>query len=132
MSQENVELLRAVYEQYGRGNFRAGLDLFDPHVVLVARSDLPDADRRIGVDSISAYMREYLDPLTDVTWTAEEFIEADGSVVVAARQRGMGKGSKLSVDACVFTVWTFRGRMVIRIEFFADRAEALEAVGLRE
>ena len=132
MSQENVELLRAVYEQYGRGNFRAGLELYDPHVLLVTRSDLPDADRCIGIDSISAYMREYLDPFTDVTWTAEEFIEAEGSVVVAAQQHGMGKGSQPSVDGRLFTVWTFRGRTVIRIEFFADRAKALEAVGLRE
>lgn len=132
MSQENVELLRAVYEQYARGNFRAGIDLYDPHVVLVTRSDLPDADRCIGIDGTSAYMREYLAPFTGVTWTAEEFIEAEGSVVVAAQQQGKGKGSELSVEAPLFTVWTFRGRTVIRIEFFADRATALEAVGLRE
>jgi ketosteroid isomerase-like protein len=132
MSQENVDALRAVYEEYGRGNFRAGLDLYDPHVVLVSRPDLPDADRRVGLDSIKAYMREFLEPLTNVTWTAEEFIEAESSVVVAARQQGMGKESGVPMDARVVTVWTFRGRAVIRIEFFADRTKALEAVGLRE
>jgi hypothetical protein len=31
-----------------------------------------------------------------------------------------------------FQVWTFRGRTVIRFEAFRDRADALEAVGLRE
>jgi len=31
-----------------------------------------------------------------------------------------------------FQVWTFRGEMVIRIDALLTRAEALEAVGLRE
>jgi hypothetical protein len=29
-------------------------------------------------------------------------------------------------------VWSFRGRKVIRLENFRERAEAFEAVGLRE
>ena len=132
MSRENVDALRAVYEEYSRGNFRAGLELYDPNVLLVSRSDLPDADRCVGVDSIRAYMREFLEPLTNVTWTAEEFIEAESSIVVAARQQGIGKESGVPMDGRLFTVWTFRGRVVIRIEFFADRADALEAVGLQE
>jgi ketosteroid isomerase-like protein len=132
MSRENVEVVRAIYEGYGRGNFRAGVDLYDPDVLLVTRPDLPDGGRFLGVDSITAYMREFLDPVTNVTWTGEEFTEAENSVVVATHQQGKGKGSGLSVEIRFFVVWTFRGRAVIRIEFFATRAEALAAVGLSE
>ena len=132
MSRENVDALRAVYEGWARGEFRTGMDLYDPHIVLVTRSDLPDAGHYVGVESIRAYMREFLEPLTDVTWTAEEFIEAESSVVVATRQRGTGKQSGISLETRHFVVWTFRGPAVIRIEFFADRAKAFEAVGLRE
>jgi ketosteroid isomerase-like protein len=132
MSQENVEIVRAIYEEYGRGNFRAGVDLYDPDVLLVTRPDLPDGGRFVGVESISTYMREFLDPVTNLTWTAEEFTDAENSVVVATHQQGEGKGSGLSVQVHFFVVWTFRGRAVIRIEFFADRADALEAVGLSE
>jgi hypothetical protein len=35
MSQENVDALRAVYDEWGNGNFRAGVDLYDPEVVFV-------------------------------------------------------------------------------------------------
>ena len=131
MSQENVDALRTLYEHWGRGNFRE-VPTYDPHVVLVTRADLPDAQRVVGVDSLRAYIREYLGALTDVTWTAEDFIEAEGSVVVPTRQRGRGTGSGVPIDALDFVVWTFRGRAVIRLDFFADRAEALEAVGLSE
>ena len=132
MSQESVEVVQAIYEEYSRGNFQAGLDLYDPDILLVTRPDLPDTGRYVGVESISAYMRDFLEPVTNLTWTAEEFTGAENSVVVATHQQGQGKGSGLSVHGRFFVVWTFRGRTVIRIEFFADRAEALEAVGLRE
>ena len=132
MSRENVDALRAVYDQWARGNFRAGLDLYDPHVLLVTRSDLPEPDCYVGLESISASMREFLAPVAGLTFTAEEFIEAENSIVVAMRHEGTGKQSGLSMEGRDFAVWTFRGRAVIRIEFFADRAKALEAVGLRE
>ncbi len=132
MSQEKVEIVRAIYDEYGRGNFRAGVDLYDPDVLLVTRPDLPDADRVVGVEGIAAYMRGYLDSATNVTWTAEEFTAAENSVVVATHQSGEGIESGLPLDVQFFVAWTFRGRSVIRIEFFADRAEALEAVGLSE
>ena len=132
MSQENVDALRAVYEGWARGEFRAGMELYDPHIVLVSHPDLPDAGRYVGVESIRGYMRQYLEPARNLTWTAEEFIEAEGSVVVVTRQRGTGKESGISLEIQHFIVWTFRGQAVVRLEFFADRGHALEAVGLRE
>src|SRR4051794_40022891 len=130
MAEENVKLLRALYENWARGDFRVPPTLYDPHVVLVTRPDLPDAEICVGASDVKAYMRGYLAPLTDVRWTGEEFIEADGSVVVAVHQSGVGRESGIPIDADLFTVWTFRGRVVIRLEFFADRTRALEAVGL--
>jgi hypothetical protein len=35
MSRENVEAIRAVYDRFSEGDFRASADLLDPHVVLV-------------------------------------------------------------------------------------------------
>ena len=129
MSEQNVEVLRELFDDWGRGDFRAPAALYDPHVVLVTRPDLPDAEVCVGADNVRAYMRAYLGPLTGVRWTAEEFIDADNSVVVVARQHGVGKESGIPVEGQLFTVWTFRGQQVIRLEFFPDREQALEAVG---
>ena len=132
MSQENVAAVRRIYESWARGDFSAGLPYYDPHLVLVTRPDPPDGGRFVGVESISAYMREYLSPFESVTWTAEDLIEADGSIVAVTRQRGTARGSGLSAEGQIFIVWTFRGPTVIRLEFFVDRVAALEAVGMRE
>ncbi|HEY3192754.1 MAG TPA: hypothetical protein VGJ61_08230, partial [Solirubrobacterales bacterium] len=39
MSQENVEIVRRIYGEWGRGNFREGAELYDPHVLLVVRQE---------------------------------------------------------------------------------------------
>ena len=54
------------------------------------------------------------------------------TVLVNVHQSGVGRASGIQTDMRYFTLWSFRGRKVIRIESFRDRADALEAVGLRE
>jgi ketosteroid isomerase-like protein len=133
MSQDNMTAVRAVYDEWAKGNFRAGGDLWDSRVVFVPIADLPDAGDYFGLEGITTFMRAFLQPWTNFTITADELIEAGDSVVVVARQRGIGRDSGLLAELeQQFQVWTFRGRTVIRFEAFRERAEALEAVGLRE
>jgi ketosteroid isomerase-like protein len=125
--------LRAVYDQWGKGNFLAGVELYDQHVLYVPLAGLPDAAAPyLGPEGIREYMRRQLQAWTSLTIAAEEFIEAGDSVVVAAHWHGVGRESVAPVEARLFHVWTFRGRSVTRLELFQDRAEALKAVGLRE
>jgi ketosteroid isomerase-like protein len=51
-------------------------------------------------------------------------------VIVSVYQSGVGRTSGVPVELRYFTLWSFRGRKVIRIESFRDRGEALEAAGL--
>ena len=132
MSRENVDAMRAVYEEWRKGNLRAGERLYDQDVLFIPLRELPDAGRHLGPEGIREFMLRWLKAWTDITVTAEEFLEADNSVVVAVRQRGVGTESGASTEVRYFEVWTFRGRVVIRREHFRERAEALEAVGLRE
>jgi ketosteroid isomerase-like protein len=132
VSRENVDALRAVYNEWRKGNFRAGADLYDRHVLFVLHPGFPEAGVYVGMDQLREYMLGLLGAWTNFTIAAEDFIEAGDSVVVAAHQRGVGKGSGTPAELRYFTVWTFRGKAVIRFESFRDRAEALEAVGLRE
>jgi hypothetical protein len=48
------------------------------------------------------------------------------------RQRGLARISGGPTEFHYFTLWSFRGRKVIRIENFRERAQALEAAGLSE
>jgi ketosteroid isomerase-like protein len=139
MSQENAEIVRAVYERWSEGDFRAGVELLDPHVVLVLDPGFaaflvsnPDKGAFYGVEAVAAYTRGILEPMTRLTMEAEEIVAAGDSVFVGVRQRGVGSASGAPTEARYFTLWSFRGDKVIRIESFPERSKALEAAGLRE
>jgi len=139
MSQENVDTIRAVYDRYREGDFRASADLLDPHAVLVLPKagdwgpETPESGLFVGPEAIAGYTRDsLLKPWADFTMEAEEIVEAGDGVLVTVRQRGVGRTSGVPVELRYFTLWSFRARKVIRIQSFRDRAEALEAAGLPE
>jgi ketosteroid isomerase-like protein len=133
MSQENVEALRAIYDRFSEGDFRASVDLLDRRIVFLPLPESPEAQVYLGVEEVAAWMRRtLLEAWADLTMEAEEFISAGDSVLVSVRQRGVARISGIPTDAHYFTLWSFRGSKVIRIENFQERDEALEAAGLSE
>jgi ketosteroid isomerase-like protein len=130
MTRQNVDIVREIYERWGRGDFRAGAELYDPHVLLVLGA-FPDSGTYCGPEEIGRYMREdFLADLEDAVIAGEEFLEAGDSVVVRVNQRATGTGSGATVEMGYYQVWTFRGSSVIRIESIREREEALEVAGL--
>src|SRR2546423_9145265 len=138
MSQENVEIVRAVYERFSEADFRASMDLLDPHVVLVLGPEFapnlmasPIGGAFYGIEAVGTYTRGFLEDQT-VTMEAEEIVAVGDSVLVGVRQCGVGRASGVPTEIRYFTLWSFRGRKVIRLESFTKRADALEAAGLQK
>jgi ketosteroid isomerase-like protein len=133
MSQENVEIVRAIYAQWARGNMRAGGERFDTEIVF--ESFMPDAHDWVvahGPEEIEAFMREFLAQWANYRLIAEEFRDAGPKVFVAGRQAARGKQSGAEVEQPMLSVWTFRDGKVIGLRFTPFREEALKAAGLRE
>jgi ketosteroid isomerase-like protein len=132
MSQEHVEAVRGIYRRFGKGDFRASLDLLDPLALFVLPTGFPDAGTYLGVERITDYTRGFLEPWTQIAIEADDVIDAGESVVVAVCQRGVGGKSGAATEFRYYQVWSFRGHKVIRLENFRERSEAFEAVGLSE
>jgi ketosteroid isomerase-like protein len=130
MPGRRTEILRDVYERWGRGDFRSGTNAFDDQVVFVQRPGFPESGVYVGREQLAEYTRGFLEPWSKIVIEAEEITEAGDSAVVAVRQSGTGGGSGAATDFRYYQVWTFRGDRVIRFENFRERSEALEAVGL--
>jgi ketosteroid isomerase-like protein len=131
MSGQNVDAVRRIYERWGRGDFRAGPELYDPHVLLILRPEFPESGAYLGPDEIARYMREdFLADFEGAEIRGEEFLDAGDTVVVRVHQRATGPGSGAPVEMRYYQLWTFRGGSVIRIESIREREEALEAAGL--
>ena len=132
MSEENLEGIRAVYERFSKGDFRASLDVVDPLVLFVQRPEFPESGTYLGIARLVEYTRGFLEPWSHITIEAEDIAGAGDSVVATVRQRGVGRESGAATELRYFQVWSFRDRKVIRLENFRTEAEALEAAGLRE
>jgi ketosteroid isomerase-like protein len=129
VSEGNVEIVRGIYEHWGRGDFET-TDVLDEHALMVVRTGFPDTGTYLGRDGIGEYTRGFLEPWTHITIEAEEIIPAGDSVVVAVFQRGEGDASGAVTEFRYFHLWTFRGGRAIRLETIRERDEALEAAGL--
>jgi ketosteroid isomerase-like protein len=131
MSEENVEAVRRIYEEWGRGNFSEGVELYDADIVLVQSREFPESGTYLGVDGVRRYMLTFLDAWERLTIEARDLIDAGDSVVANVLQRAVGKESGAEpAEIDYFQVWTFRGGKVIRIETIRGREGALRAVGL--
>ena len=91
MSEENVEVVRAIYEGWATGDFRAGVHALDRHIVLVVRQDFPEFGVFVGVDGIRDYMRRFLDRWEQLTVEAEDLQAVGDTVVARVVQHGKGR-----------------------------------------
>jgi len=129
MSQENVEIVRELWEAYSRGDIDRVIALSDPYVVLVTLEEGP----LYGPDAVRANYARWMEAWREEPeTTVEEVIGAGDHVFVIACFRGRGRGSGVRVAERLFEVYTLRNGMVLRVDEFSNRDQALEAAGLRE
>jgi ketosteroid isomerase-like protein len=137
MSQENVEVVRRVYEAIARGDTAAVLAAYDPGVEWDFRGspfrDFLRGDVYHGHDGIRSFIHERTeDAWADIQDHLEELIDAGDHVISVVTSRGRGLASGVEVERAHAGVWTLRSGMIVRVAWMSTRAEALEAVGLRE
>jgi ketosteroid isomerase-like protein len=130
MSREDVDALRAVYEEWEAGNLRAGQELLDANIESVWPQEFPSGGVYRGPHGHAKAMREWLGPWEEFTLTAEGFYAAGDRVVVPFRVRARGAGSGIAVERRWAHLWTMRGGKAIRFEVSLDPAEALRSVGV--
>lgn len=129
MSQENVEIVRSLYEGWLLGDI--GLDKLDAEISMVESETLPGAASAYGIEAVERYIRSFAKHWEQIRFEPQEYIDAGDQVVVVARLIGEGKKSGVEVTRTWAYVWTVRGRKALNMVGYADRAEALKAVGLK-
>jgi ketosteroid isomerase-like protein len=135
MSRDNVDLVRAAWEAWERGEMEALFAFYDPAIVWdqtgYAGSELSGVYH--GHEGIKRFFREWLAPFESFYAHAEDFVDAGEAVVVRCRQGGRGKASGAVVEMPPYwQVYRLRDGRVVRIEVYRVQADALEAVGLAE
>jgi len=133
MSQENVEIVKAVFEALNGGDREKAIGLAHPEIVLDATRSVFNPKTYVGRDGLRQWLADTDDVWEGMHTEQNEFIDAGDRVVVVGRLVGKGKGSGVEIGQPNATILTIRDGLVIRSETgYTDRREALEAVGLSE
>ena len=141
MSEENVELVKGVYELLPMGGIlnhtpdqidRAFRDFLDEQFEF-RLPDYPEGAPvfrgREGVAQFTAMLGEAWD---EWLFEPQEILDASDRVVVVGRILGKGETSGIRVELETTHVWTIRSGRAVSAHVYRDRSEALEAAGLSE
>jgi ketosteroid isomerase-like protein len=135
MSQENVEIVRAVFAAWNAGDMEGLFAHFHPELVYHPRADEPDPSPHVGLDVYERLVRGFVESFAEVTFEVLEVIDAGdhviASTVLHAVLHGQGSASAGVSDTYVF-VFKLRDGLVVEGWEYRAKQEALEALGLSE
>jgi ketosteroid isomerase-like protein len=133
MSQENVEIIRRQNDAINRQDKEAWLAATDPDAVMVPAHEWPETAPIRGAESIWGFYAQVIATWEEGLFEFGETIEAPGDVlVVNVVREARGRASGATVRFNYWSVNAFRRGKPVRVEWFANRPEALEAAGLSE
>ncbi len=124
MSAQNVQLVRTIYELWGRN--QPARHLIDPEIEYVNPPYAVEAGTRRGRSALGKVREVY----PDFRVEPERFVDAGDDVVVIGTVRGTA-ASGVQAQWRQGYVWTVRDGKAVRFRWFNRPQEALEAVGLR-
>jgi ketosteroid isomerase-like protein len=138
MSQENMEVVRRVYEAAARRDSATVLALYDPEVELdVSRlvvAAAPGGGDGVyhGHDGLRSVFGDLHEVWGKIEYDYEELIDAGEHVIAVVTRHARGRASGAEVEGRFALVWTLREGRVIRVVWYLTREDALKAAGLRE
>jgi ketosteroid isomerase-like protein len=141
MSQENVE--ESVRRGYARFNGAgreppneeelASLDVWHSEGVYVNSASDPDPAVHRGIEAVRRQVRRWVDAYPDLRVEPLEIQTNGNRAFVWVRFSGHGAASGVPIDMEMAHVVTVdEGGKTLRIEEYPERADGLEATGLRE
>jgi uncharacterized protein len=125
MSEQNVQLIRTIYERWSRGE--STRDLIDSQLEYVNPPYAVETGTKQGARTLARVRDVY----PDFRVEPERFVDAGEEVVVIGIAHGTA-ASGVKAQWRQGYVWTVRDGKAVRFRWFNQPQEALEAVGLSE
>ena len=132
MSQENVELVKRLYDAWQEDGFGVVPALMDPDIEYVNPPYAVEPGTRQGYEGFAIAAQNIRNVYPARRFEPLEFYDARNLVAVRVRVVARGVGSSVEVDAERGYVFEVRDGKVVRFAWFNEPLEALKAVGLEE
>jgi ketosteroid isomerase-like protein len=131
VSPTNSELIRAVFETWGRGDVDAFLrDHFEPTARLDLSENIFNSAVYQGYADIARQRREVSDVWDHFEIEVEQLFEDKDVVVAYTHEHGRGKGSGVEVDRDTAFLFRLRQGKISEVRNYRERERALADAGL--
>jgi ketosteroid isomerase-like protein len=129
-----VEIVLGSWQAFVDGGLDALMEYFDREIDWRAIEGAPDdVGEMHGKDAVRRYLQDWLDTFEGITSTPTEVIDAGDDLVVAALHvTGRARLSGIKTELRYAVVYTVSDGRITRGREYADRDDALKAVGLAE
>jgi uncharacterized protein len=133
MSQkENVEVVMHCFELFDPGDWEALLRYVDSDIETTEPPEIPGAASYGGYSGLATAYDHWASQWDDFRVEVNELIDAGSDVVAVTRHHGTGRASGVAVEGLVAYAFTVENGKLVRMRIFNTKAQALQAVGLRE
>jgi ketosteroid isomerase-like protein len=130
MSRGNAEVMRAAMDAFNRRDGEAfGALLAEDAEIVPVRAALEGVTYR-GSDAAAQYCAAVNESWENLTWEIEEIRNGADWALALGHIRGHGRDSGAVIDARAGWVARFETGVITNFHTYANRDEALEAVGL--
>lgn len=132
MSEQNVALIRGIYDAFAAGDIAGVVGRMSPDMVWNEAENFPYADGNPyrGPEAILGGVFGRLGAEWDgFAAMPEEFLDAGDTVVVLGRYRGTCKATGRAMDAQLAHVWRVEDGKAVRFQQYTDTLQAAQVMG---
>ncbi len=132
MSQENVEIVRRSVEAFNEGGLAATVEFAHPEIEFQEPPTQPAPRTAQGQEAVIETWSSFDEAWEEHRSELKEVRElTEDEVLLSSVEHFRGRDG-VEITAPCWTIYTFRDGKIIKLRPFWDRAQALEAAGLRE
>ncbi len=126
------DVVRSVYEAFGRGDVGAVLGAFDPEIRWQEAEHFAYADGNpyVGPEAVAeGVFQRILSDVDEFVVAPGRFIDGGDAVAVEGRYRGTSKATGARIDAQFVHVWDVRDGKIVRFQQYTDTKQWADALG---
>lgn len=134
MSEHDIEVIRDQFAAVNERDFERAMSHYADDVVLVVRGDfVANPGTYEGKEAVGGWFGDWFQAFgRDYRFEIKEARDLGGLIFIYAMHGGSGRASGVEVRGANSYLYRVRDGKVTRVEFYATRAEALEAAGVAE
>jgi ketosteroid isomerase-like protein len=129
MSEQSVDVVKGVYEAFGRGDVPGVLGAFADDIEWFEAEGMPYGGLHRGGEAVA---QKVFGPIAEdvegFAVTPEEFMASGDAVAVVTRYTGTGKETGKRLDQTAVHVWDIRDGKAARFRHFMDTVKFAEVV----